>query len=83
MEDRQIVIRGEKARASLELTLQFSSMSCPTRKVMERQFGRRGAKLKSFFAEVGRDGGREIAAKYVIEDAGQGDGGWEISGAAE
>ena len=40
-------------------------------------------KLRFFSAEVGPDCGREIAAKYVIEDAGQGEGEWELSGAAE
>ena len=32
----------------------------------------------SFFAEVGPDSGREIAAEYVIEDAGQAEAGWKL-----
>ena len=31
-----------------------------------------------FFAEVGPEGGRELAAKYVVEDAGQVEVGWEL-----
>ena len=32
----------------------------------------------SFFAKVGPEGGRELAAKYVIEDAGQAKPGWKL-----
>ena len=31
-----------------------------------------------FFAEVGPEGGRELAAKYVVEGAGQVEVGWEL-----
>ena len=43
-----------------------------------RFFHRGRRSVCPFFAKIGPEGGRELAAKYVLENAGQAEAGWKV-----
>ena len=88
MSNKGCRINGEAVRANLELSPQRKLRGKTLSLFFKALLDAKGAKKKvwpscreiqiSFWADVGLEGNRELAARYVIEDAGRAEAWWEL-----